>query len=71
MRNFASNQSKNFVGVINEITMKHYQDHDNLVLDVNGHDKQTWEDIMLNLNNIKSTAEDVYGAFDNIDIVIH
>ena len=71
MRNYNPDNANRFDHCINDIFLKRWHDHNNLVLDVDNNTKTSLEDILLSLDDIKQAGESCFGRFDNIDIRIH
>jgi hypothetical protein len=71
MRNYNPDSEGRFNNCINSMSLKKYHDHKNLVLDLDKDDQITLEEILLGLGDIKETAEEYFGEFENIDLRLH
>ena len=71
MKGYFADSETRFAGCINEMTLKEWHDHNNLVLDIDGHDTRTLEEILLGLDDIRNEGLNRFGEFDNIDIRVH
>ena len=71
MRNHNANKENNFVECINNMTLKKWYNHNDLVIDMKQKSDMTFEDLCLGLGDIKDDIENHLGHFDNINVRMH